>query len=50
MDAGRIIERGTHTQLLARQGRYAQMWALQQQGHDVAAADKASRRIEPSTT
>jgi ATP-binding cassette subfamily B protein len=42
MDAGRIIERGTHTQLLARQGRYAQMWALQQQGHDVAAADKAS--------
>ena len=30
MDAGRIIERGTHAQLLALQGRYAQMWALQQ--------------------
>ena len=30
MDAGRIIERGTHAQLLAQQGRYAQMWALQQ--------------------
>jgi ATP-binding cassette, subfamily B, heavy metal transporter len=30
MDAGRIIERGTHAQLLARQGRYAAMWALQQ--------------------
>ena len=30
MDAGRIIERGTHAQLLAAQGRYAQMWALQQ--------------------
>ena len=32
MDAGRIIERGTHTQLLALQGRYASMWALQQSG------------------
>jgi ATP-binding cassette subfamily B protein len=31
MDAGRIIERGTHAQLLAMDGRYAQMWALQQQ-------------------
>ena len=30
MDAGRIIERGTHAQLLAQQGRYASMWALQQ--------------------
>jgi ABC-type transport system involved in Fe-S cluster assembly fused permease/ATPase subunit len=36
MDAGRIIERGTHAQLLAQDGRYAQMWALQQQGHDEA--------------
>ncbi len=34
MDAGRIIERGKHAELLARHGRYAQMWALQQQGHD----------------
>jgi ATP-binding cassette subfamily B protein len=34
MDAGRIIERGNHADLLARDGRYAQMWALQQQGHD----------------
>ena len=30
MDTGRIIERGTHTQLLALRGRYASMWALQQ--------------------
>jgi ATP-binding cassette, subfamily B, heavy metal transporter len=30
LDAGRIIERGTHAQLLAAQGRYAAMWALQQ--------------------
>ena len=30
MDAGRIVERGSHAQLLALNGRYAQMWALQQ--------------------
>ena len=30
MDAGRIVERGTHAALLAQGGRYAQMWALQQ--------------------
>jgi len=30
MDAGRIIERGNHAALLAANGRYAQMWALQQ--------------------
>ena len=31
MDHGRIVERGTHRELLAQQGIYAQMWALQQQ-------------------
>jgi ABC-type transport system involved in Fe-S cluster assembly fused permease/ATPase subunit len=30
MDAGHIVERGTHNALLAAQGRYAEMWALQQ--------------------
>jgi ATP-binding cassette subfamily B protein len=30
MEAGHILERGTHTALLAAGGRYAQMWALQQ--------------------
>jgi len=30
MEAGSILERGTHAQLLARGGSYAQMWALQQ--------------------
>ncbi|MFN4266076.1 MAG: ABCB family ABC transporter ATP-binding protein/permease [Aquabacterium sp.] len=33
MEHGRIIERGTHAQLLAANGRYADMWRLQQSGH-----------------
>jgi ATP-binding cassette, subfamily B, heavy metal transporter len=37
MDAGYIIERGTHLALLARDGRYAQMWAMQQSGQADAA-------------
>jgi ATP-binding cassette subfamily B protein len=30
MEAGHILERGNHTALLGANGRYAQMWALQQ--------------------
>lgn len=36
IDAGRIIERGDHASLLAQDGRYAQMWILQQSGQDEA--------------
>jgi len=32
LEAGRVVERGPHAQLLALDGRYAQMWRLQQAG------------------
>jgi ATP-binding cassette subfamily B protein len=32
MEAGRVVERGSHAQLLALDGQYARMWALQQAG------------------
>jgi ATP-binding cassette subfamily B protein len=31
LDHGRIVERGTHGELLAAQGEYARMWALQRE-------------------
>jgi len=36
MDGGRILERGNHDELLAQDGRYAQMWALQRQSGESA--------------
>jgi ATP-binding cassette subfamily B protein len=40
---GRIVERGTHVQLLEEKGEYARMWALQQQ------AAEARARLEDAT-
>ena len=34
MDSGRIVERGTHADLLAADGRYTGMWAMQQQASE----------------
>ena len=42
LDAGHIVERGTHAQLLVADGRYAQMWALQQCQEDNAEGKSVS--------
>jgi len=39
MDAGRIIERGSHAELLAANGAYGQMWRLQQEERKTAAIE-----------
>ena len=38
LDHGRIVERGTHRELLDRGGEYARMWALQQEAARAEAA------------
>jgi ABC-type transport system involved in Fe-S cluster assembly fused permease/ATPase subunit len=42
MDAGRIVERGSHRELLERGGLYAHMWTLQQEKARVEAAGLVS--------
>jgi ATP-binding cassette subfamily B protein len=49
MEAGQIVERGTHAQLLALQGRYAQMWALQQEsGEQTDVAGPLPEAVAPA--
>ena len=36
LEQGRVVERGAHAELLARGGRYAEMWRLQQSGDNSA--------------
>ena len=42
MDKGRIVERGRHAELVARGGRYAEMWSLQQSQRDERAPATAN--------
>ncbi|HEX7915674.1 ABC transporter ATP-binding protein/permease [Rudaea sp.] len=49
LDHGRIVERGTHIELLAQGGRYAALWAMQQQSRETSPASPP-RVVEAVTT
>ena len=49
LDHGRIIERGTHAQLLVKDGAYAQMWARQQARQEDATASPLSDDVGPGS-
>jgi energy-coupling factor transporter ATP-binding protein EcfA2 len=45
MDQGRVVERGPHAELLARGGRYAEMWRLQQALHCCRHGNQVARGL-----
>ncbi len=47
LDQGRVVERGNHQQLLAHDGVYARMWALQAEQNDAPSSPNASMRPVP---
>ena len=47
LDQGQIVERGTHADLLAAEGRYAEMWRRQQEGADNGNSGR-NGHIEPA--
>jgi ATP-binding cassette subfamily B protein len=50
LDHGRIVERGTHAQLLAENGAYAQMWERQQARQEIPSSSPGAdgRDAEPA--
>jgi ATP-binding cassette, subfamily B, heavy metal transporter len=48
MDTGRIVERGSHPELLAMNGMYAQMWTLQQRDAKETASTPRAEIIQLS--
>ena len=45
LDQGRIVERGSFRELLAANGKFAEMWQLQQEQQEVAAQSEAEEKV-----
>jgi ATP-binding cassette subfamily B multidrug efflux pump len=46
LDEGRIVQRGTHQELLAQEGRYRQTYNIQYSDHPDVAANRMGERLE----
>ena len=48
LDAGRIIEEGTHQELMANEGLYKQLYEIQFRDHDIAVSPTVREELSPS--
>lgn len=46
LDKGEIVEQGTHDELLARKGRYYELWEMQQGNFVIREEEKVEETVE----